>query len=391
MKPVLRVRRLPRENGIRWPFLIRDGIPLILPNLWVDELASRENTAEAYLRDVLLLYQVAADKGFSPEERFKDLKGFSRAEIRSISARLCTGRNGKAASKATCSRRRESIGNFLKFGFQYFIDVLGVSIAQQAQANQNIKSQVAKLNKAMEKAANQSLVAKASTSLTKEEMSIVESVMHPESELNPFKEGHVRIRNYCIFCVLQATGPRKSEAVLLEWADVQLDGSPTIVYKPPSANNKAKRRDDASFKTDGRAVPICASLAALLAEYLEYHRHRFTRRGIPSTAFFLSTRDGRRLSSRSINQMFAKVMRVPEIAALNKRLHPHGLRATAMNQFRRGLNDSGRMTGPEANDALAYVAGWKPGSQMVAHYTRASILERLAKIMKDKAGSKSDD
>ncbi len=65
---------------------------------------------------------------------------------------------------------------------------------------------------------------------------------------------------------------RRGEVVLIELDDVDLGPSPTIRIKRPSDINRERRLDGASLKTRGRIVPITASVAAVLNEYISDHR-----------------------------------------------------------------------------------------------------------------------
>lgn len=380
----LEIRKLTYDSGEIGSYLVADGFPLVLPNLWAEDLrlSLRANTVEAYLRDILLLYRTAEVEGIVPEAKLRSLMGFSRLEIKHLAKRLCETREGEAASKSTCSRRFESVRSFLTFSFDYFKEVQKLTLSDYSQADKNRDSQLSKFRKQMYKAANKGAAPAAATDLTRAEMAVVDAVMHPASELNPFKKPHVRVRNYCLFHVMWATAPRRAEVVLLELEDVRLGGAPTIVFKSPSVAAKGRRRDGASLKTRGREVPIDRELAHLLAVYREECRSYFVNSRIPSKAFFLSSRDGRRLSSYAINQIFDTVERVPEVASLGKRIHPHGLRTTSANSFRRKICDAGRASGIDLAEAMAYIGGWVQGSPMVAHYTRSEISARLAAIVR---------
>ena len=72
--PSYEIRRFVRDNEI-CPYLLRDGVPLILPSLWVEELriAARPNTLESYLRDLSIIYKWAESESIDIEERLSRL------------------------------------------------------------------------------------------------------------------------------------------------------------------------------------------------------------------------------------------------------------------------------------------------------------------------------
>lgn len=389
----LEIRKFQRPDGHLWPFMLYKGMPLILPNLWVNEhvAASRPNTADAYLRDLLLIYAAAHLHEFSIEARFRSLQGFSRKELRLLARALSKTRAGGSASKASCDRRVESIKSFIRFGFEYFKQVKQLTLLEQAQAEKNTEQQCRILRKRILEEANKGKGPNCATALSEKEIAIIESVLHPLSALNPYKDPRVRVRNYCIFRILSFTGIRRSEVVLLELDDVNLSCSPTITIKAPTISNKAKRRDGANLKTFGRELPISLDLAKDIEEYLEIWRRELIWPKRPSPALFLSAKDGRRLCANTINLIFDSLYSVTEIANIGKRIHPHGIRTTGLTEIRRKIQKNGSGTESSLHEELAYAGGWVQGSQMVSHYTRAAISENLALKIRGKSKGEAND
>jgi integrase len=379
----LQIRKLLTQNGEYLPYLTLDGIPLILPNLWVDSLSkiTRGNTQEAYLRDVSILYGWAIKNKISIEDRIASFKGFRRRELEKIAHELCTTSKGENASAATCSRRSESIKNFLNFAFDSYIEHLNVSLETQTQAEKNKERQSKRLGKLIFAKRSTSPDEVVSTDLNKKELTILKNIASPSSKDNPFKSESVKIRNNCILHVLLETLARRGELVLLEITDVELGSKPTITIKPPSQSTKNKRKDGASLKTLGRTVPISQSLAELLKDYIENTRDSFLVTKRPSTSLFLGKKDGRRLSAYSLNSIFSSLAHECTKAGLNSRVHPHGIRTTAANNIRRALSKNQELSDREIEEMLSYLGGWTSNSQMPRKYTRTAMAERAARIL----------
>jgi integrase len=179
---------------------------------------------------------------------------------------------------------------------------------------------------------------------------------------------------------------RRGEVVLIELNDVDLGPSPTIRIKRPSDINRERRKDGASLKTRGREVPISASLAASLNEYISDHRAKLLKPRRPCTALFVSSRDGRRLSARTVNTVLRTVAACLGLPKFSTRIHPHGLRSTGANIARKRFENSGA---PSINvkDALAYLGGWSPNSESVQQYSRQAISDRLGEIIRKSESS----
>lgn len=383
LQAFIQIVKISRRQGGTWPYLLKEGLPLVLPNLWIEEtcLGRGANTAEAYLRDVSLIYAWATKKGVSVEKRLSSLQGFTGPETQAIAREICTTRSGKNASKATCLRRFESVRSFINFGFEYYTEVNRSTLSEQAQGEKNLKKQLTKLYRLVRRYMNEAKPGTKSTDLEPLEFQIIEDIIHPDSPKNPFSSKNVKIRNYCIIHVGIETLARRGELVLIEIDDLDLSAQPTITIKKPSDNNKFKRSDGASLKTRGRTVPISKSLANVLRDYLTEVRPEFLRPRRPSKSLFLSDRDGRRLSAYTVNLILNVIAKQQDVVLLQKRLHPHGLRSTGSNEMRRVLT-AAEASAMELAEALEYAGGWSPGSPHPNEYSRTAMSERLGSLLR---------
>jgi integrase len=375
------------SSGLR-PYLLVDGVPVILANLWAGDLLqkSRLNTVENYLRDVAIAYEWALSRGSPLEGKLERLAVFSSTELTSLAERLCSTKRGAEASQSTCARRLESIKSFIDFSFEHYVELNRLSLLEQSQAEKNKNKNLRNLHKKVIKIAQQSEPSLPATPLDSSEQALLKSVLSPGDSRNPFNSVQIQARNHCLFLVMLETLARRGEVVLIELNDVDLGPSPTIRIKRPSDINRERRKDGASLKTRGREVPISASLAASLNEYISDHRAKLLKPRRPCTALFVSSRDGRRLSARTVNTVLRTVAACLGLPKFSTRIHPHGLRSTGANIARKRFENSGA---PSINvkDALAYLGGWSPNSESVQQYSRQAISDRLGEIIRKSESS----
>ena len=383
------------SSGLR-PYLLVDGVPVILANLWAEDLLhrSRLNTVENYLRDAAVAYEWALRRGAPLEGKLERLAVFSPTELASLAERLCSTKHGAGASQSTCTRRLEAIKSFIDFAFEHYVELNRLSLLEQSQAEKNKNKNVRNLRKSIMKIAQQSEPSLPATPLDSDEQALLKSILRPGSSGNPFKNAQIQARNYCLFLTMLETLARRGEVALIELDDVDLGPSPTIRIKRPSDSNRERRKDGASLKTRGRIVPLSASVAAILNEYISEHRDKLLKPKRPCTALFVSSRDGRRMSARTVNTILRTVAASLGLSNFSTRIHPHGLRTTATNLARKKLEKSGA---PSINvrDALAYLGGWSPTSESVQKYSRQAISDRLGEILRESDGTilreKNDD
>ncbi|MFG0272910.1 tyrosine-type recombinase/integrase [Pseudomonas sp. zjy_14] len=370
------------SSGLR-PYLLVEGVPVILANLWAEDLLhrSRLNTVENYLRDIAIAYEWALSRGSPLETKLERLAVFSSTELTSLAERLCSTRGGAAASQSTCTRRLEAVKSFIDFSFEHYVELNRLGLLEQSQAEKNKAKNLRNLQKKVIKIARQSEPPMPATPLDSESQALFKGVLRPADLRNPFHNEQLQVRNYCLFLVMLETLARRGEVVLIELDDLDLGPSPTIRIKRPSDINRERRQDGASLKTRGRIVPITASVAAILNEYISDHRHKLIKPKRPCTALFVSSRDGRRLSARTVNTILRTVAASLGLPNFSTRIHPHGLRATGANIARKKLEKSGAAN-INVTDALAYLGGWSPNSDSMQKYSRQAISDRLGEILR---------
>jgi len=381
----LSVDLIRRSDGVLYPVLMLSGSPLVLPNLWVDDLSltARSNTLKSYLRDVLDLYRWAERAGVNIHEAFASLRGLSPAALKSAATYMSTKRNGGLASQSSCARKAQALKSFFTFCFDYFLSKQSLSLLEQRQCERNRDALLSKVNKFFVMRSRQGEATRHTEGLQEEQLAALERAFNPASDINPFVSMGLRIRNYCIWRTMLATGARRAEVALLELDDLDLGAKPTITIRRPSVASANRRRDGASLKTQQRTLPIKRGLAELLETYIEDWRVGLIRPRRPSAALFLSAKDGRRLFSASVNQILTRASAAAMSAGLTKKVHPHSLRTTAMNALSRAARDGSGRLDAGFRDQLTYFAGWSPRSEMPLTYTREALSEALGKLLRE--------
>ncbi len=370
---------IKQDGGIR-PYLLERGVPIVLANVWIGSLSdSKDNSQEAFARDIRFFYQYFSSAGVDVEARLADLKSLTKREVAGAVRRLCV-RDGKNLKKATCRRRLEAVRSFLRFAQDHQISTQALTRDQLHGVSVYFTAIERKVSSAFKRHINLGANPVHATVLTEDEVEKVHLVMHPDSKLNPFRDRATRVRNYCILRLACVIAPRRSELVLLELSDLDLGGSPTVAVKRPTVRVTAQRRDRSALKTQTKTIPLDSDVAMTMADYVENHRPVLVGKGRVSTALFPSTKDGRRLSGSSINRIFSQVAKAIDPTQAF-RLHPHGLRATSTTAQRRHLQGLSSLTDADILLALSYHGGWAPGSESVRLYTRVAVQERVERIL----------
>ncbi len=369
-------------DGERCPVLLRHGYPLVMPNLWARYLRAsmRPNSVRSYLQDLITLLTWADRNKIPIDERLRSFRGFRHHEISKLEEAVATKMSGDEAAPATSNRRLAAFVHYVRFCFEFHIDLTFPDYLKVAVGLKMMDATSRQLRALMEDEGTVAACSKPSQVLSQQQLAVIDEILQPTSIHNPFATRLVRERNYCLLRIALATWARRSELVLISLGDIDLGPMPAITIKEPSKQSKNRRRDGASMKTRGRKIPLDRRDAELLANYLRETRPTFVRSKSPSTELFLSKKDGKRLSAKTINGLLgaaAKAIRDHELCELS-RLHPHALRKQGAESFR-------RVHGPTSNDHqalianMAYKAGWSNLSRMPEHYTREAMSDELGR------------
>lgn len=384
MNSGLAIRIIKLSTGEHHPVLVDSGVPLVLPSLWAYDLSlsTSFNTVKAYVGDVLQLYRWAQLVGMNLHRQFEILKKPSPSQLRALAKFVTTLADGRPAARSSCDRKLVAISSFLVFAYDHFIAKKALSLVEQRQAEKNRDSTIARLSKLFLMHSRQSELGVHASAISAQKVDALDAVARPDSPSNPFCEAETRVRNYCIWRVMLETGARRAEIVLLEIDDVRLGPQPAIAFKRPSLATRSRRKDGASMKTNPRLLPISNDLAALIEAYLEDWRDSLLKPRRPCTALFPSARDGRRLSVGAINKILSQVL-VADSSGPVERVHPHGIRKTALDELSRKDRDEKGRSSSSFRDSLTYFAGWSPGSEMPLLYLNESIRDSLNRLMRE--------
>lgn len=371
---------------------VRTGLQPALVCIWADYLKKvvRSNSMRDYLKDVAILLEWAERRKIHLEIRFASLDVFNLSEMSSLFDVMTYKENGEKVGPNTFNRRIASISDFIFFHLERYLERLTVTYDKYQMYEKRIgkiKKQFGRMKKGE---AELALSVNPTNEITREQLDRLMKIASPDSELNPFKTDAIKYRNFCMFLASIECALRRSELVLLEVDDFEAALYPTMRIKKPSKANISSCKDCASLKTRGRLVPISNNLSHWIQLYMGEYRVAFRKKGVVSSSLFLSERTGRRISAATANSYLKKLSSsYSAIYGEKIRLHAHMLRVTGVVLLREaaevGFGEDAPLSKQMAvREALSYVGGWSPNSDMPRHYTRQSILRKIEKFRDEK-------
>jgi integrase len=202
-------------------------------------------------------------------------------------------------------------------------------------------------------------------------------VIRPDSPENPWKGGHVRVRNQLIFNMLLALGLRKSELLVARLEDLDLRTNQVLIAR--RADDPLDPRADApNTKTLDRLLVLSDDLAQMIRSYIKERRLIAGARRYPH--LLLANGTGRPLSKQALNKLFVELR--TKVPGLPDELQPHVLRHSWNDEFS-ALMDRRNIAPAEEERMRKQQMGWSDNSKMSAVYTKRHTKRRTDKASLD--------
>jgi integrase len=210
---------------------------------------------------------------------------------------------------------------------------------------------------------------------------ILPSVDHSSGTACVF--GHdVRHRNFALMLLLASTGLRMGEALGLKLCDLTLDGAElrvSVVRRPDDPDEE--RRVPPQTKTQERTLPLPTIAAVAILDWIDVHRTDSGRFGDATGNHFLflarlpKGNEKRRADALSLGGA-DKIFRTlrERLGSSVEHLTAHRLRHTWMDHVWSSLRAAGPQD-PFVLDVINYAGGWRAGSRQAQAYARRAVRE----------------
>lgn len=350
----------------------------------------RFGTVKALLHDITYFLYWAELRNINLYTKFSNLEGFTKIELRDFFKLLHSKKKNKEGENrnkfGTINRRILSANSFTLFHLNRYTERKS-SWDSYSNVEKFLMRQQRNFTNLMYSKSDVDTEVKPLLALDEKIYEVIADILHPDSEMNPYRTYKIKMRNFCMFHLWVETGMRRSELVLLELDDVN-EQLPLINIKYPCAKTKNERKDGANLKTKCREVGITDELHKVLGIYKNHSRDEILN-GKLSRALFPSTKDGKRLSADGASRIFKMIEKVECFKGeLNLKLSPHMLRKRSAVKMREKTDGLIPSTSPliqtgVIQDMMTYQYGWSSQSDMPRYYAKEAIVERARKALRE--------
>lgn len=368
------------STGERMPVILHRYTlaPATLPNWYL--LARRRDTrsASTLLRDASVLrwlYEWAAERRLDLDDRVR-LGTLTADEITALSRYLRLRRNSSVvgaiygpdpsyADEPVEILSNKTLGDYLGVTRDFLIWAVATfapANVQDADVRAHILEGQDRIARAFGSVPRTS-PARRGRGLTDNELEELLDVVRPDSDRNPFRPSN-RLRNQLILWCLLLFGMRRGELLKLTIDDLPLGPEETVLIANATDDPDDPRRREPRQKTLRRAVYCDRWLA------VELHAYATRRRG--KTKYLFTNNRGSPIDYGGIHAIFVSLGRALPGLKATGRLHPHALRHTSAELFRRFGRQS-KYGEREVDEAMRNQFGWSARSEMPAHYGQSEI------------------
>ena len=120
---------------------------------------------------------------------------------------------------------------------------------------------------------------------------------------------HSLRRDYTVFLTLADTGMRPSEALALQWEDVDIAGRALRIERAVTLGGQIKRTKTGAERTVRLTVPLAEGLAA----WRRHHERVTTKAKTPPSEYVFPSRTGQPLDAKTISRRFRALLRRAEL------------------------------------------------------------------------------
>ncbi len=212
--------------------------------------------------------------------------------------------------------------------------------------------------------------------LTEEQVALAFEVFRPDSELNPFVGGDIKIRNRLIFLMLYHLGLRGGELLCVRIRDIDFGSNQLVVVRRPDEKDDP-RTDQPLAKTLDRRVPLGESLGRHIHDYIVK-----VRKLIPyankNDFLFITHKSGPTQGQPLSKSAYKRIIELVRSAAPDLyRLTGHDLRHTWNDNFSRRIDAMNNPPSEEEQEKMrSYLMGWKEGSGTAKFYNKRFVIQK---------------
>ncbi len=215
--------------------------------------------------------------------------------------------------------------------------------------------------------------------LSDEQLDTLFEIFRPESDLNPFVDQSIKVRNRLIFLMLYHLGLRGGELLNIRIRDIDFGVNQLIVARRADELDDP-RKDQPLVKTLDRRLPIKDTLAKEIHNYILQER-RTVKNTSKNDFLFVTHKSGPTQGQPLSKSAYKKIIDIVRKTSPSLfKFTGHQLRHVWNKAFSEHMDAMDVPRGNEEQEKIrSYLMGWKEGSGTAATYNKRFIRRKADK------------
>lgn len=383
-------------SGERYCLLVDNltGLPLFYPNLFITTQSRNRSlsysSVESSLGGVSVLLRYLEERGENIENRFQKGELFKEHELDALRD-FCQIKFSTQTTKEnsngifTLSELREfneKVSSQTEYVRLTVIAQYTKWLAEQIFGSSKDRLTVLQIDK-MEKGLKARRPIKKNRNMERDEKGLDEKqldllfeMFRPGSELNPFADESVRIRNRLIFLMLYYLGLRGGELLNIRIRDIDFGKNQLVVVRRADEKDDP-RTNQPLVKTLDRRLPMKDTLVQEIHHYILNGR-KIIPNSTKNDFLFVTHKSGPTQGQPLSKSGYKKVIEVVRTASPTLfNLTGHQLRHTWNEAFSIRMDSMDNPPSQEEQEKMrSYIMGWKEGSGSAIHYNKRFVKKK---------------
>ncbi|MHB1664809.1 MAG: tyrosine-type recombinase/integrase [bacterium] len=398
MKSNYSIKSFIMSNGERYCLLVDLGVPLFYPNLYMTTQVRNRSLSysamETSLTGISILLEFMRERNQLINERFKkglflDLNEIDalRDHCQLMIRTKTNPHNSKIfLSKKYFKEQNRMVSSRTEYHrltvIAHYVEWLAVYLSENnhtAEQRKLIEKMVRaiKSRRPLRKSRNQELSDKG---LSEKQLELLFELFRPESDLNPFKDKSVRIRNRLIFLMLYYLGLRGGELLNIRIRDIDFSNGQLVIARRADEKDDP-RTDQPLVKTLDRRMPMKESLVKEIHNYILNER-KYIPNAKKHDFLFVTHKAGLTCGQPISKSSYNKIIHIiRNVSPILYGFTGHSLRHTWNERFS-NLMDQMNEPPDEARQeqTRSYLMGWREGSGTAATYNKRFIKRKAQEV-----------
>lgn len=204
-------------------------------------------------------------------------------------------------------------------------------------------------------------------------------ILQPGSDMNPFSDAGVQVRNYVLAKLTALTGARGGEILNARTGDIDWEAHTLKIVRRADSKQDPRRKQPRA-KTNQRILPLTEETLKEIRTYIVHVRKHIPNAAAHSYLFVThksGPTQGQPISLSSLQALFAAIRHAyPDLD-----ISAHDLRHRWNWRYSEAMQHQQKIGFAEAEQLRNVLAGWNPGSKTGQRYNKAYIQKQAYEAM----------